>query len=602
MTRIRPLRTSARPLLASLASLLLALAAAPHARAEEPELSISGWWRARYHYYDGVPVDRTPAGQTLEYFDQRFVMDPQITLGDWIALKGRVNLLHDVLFGNNEAGASILTGLAKGTSSFAIGDAVSVDEVSEVEIQRLWAEITTPVGLLRLGRQPSNWGLGILANSATDLEWGTEGNGANAGGDTVDRAQFVTDLARVLDWEKSEHWIWSVAADQASENSISRATDDVKQFVLATLYTDGTVTPRRMVGDHEIGTYTVWVTGGQWDGDAVIFDGYGHLGSGPFFVEAEGVFGFGQVQRGGLIPGEDKDTLEDDLVESLSEDFVESLNGSLSLEDAQNYARNGFPEFLQTFVASSLLDTGFSPEASLAIAQDGASAGIPYILHESVDVLVAGGVLRGGYKADGVTLTTELGYSSPPDGGDDFAQPRVGPEGAANSGLNQQILDAVDDVKGEGALTHRKFQSFPFDQEYDVAVVLYQVAGPIDPASELPTVINTTYGKLSGAWQIDDTVSVYTSALIAWLNRPITLVKNRLHPDDPPLLVHDEDDTNEIVTHPSYLGFELDAGIVWQPHPNLKAELKGGYLFTGDTFGPDGDDIFAIRPQIGVMY
>ncbi len=586
----------------SLASALVGIVSlAAEARAVEPEFQMSGWWRGRYHYYDGVPVDRMPGGQTFEYFDQRMVIDPQVALGDWITLKARVDFLQDVLFGNNEAGASILTGLAKGTSSFSIGDAVSVDEADDVQVQRLWAEIATPVGLLRLGRQPSNWGLGILANSATELEFGIEGNGANAGGDTVDRAQFVTDLGKPLGWE-NDHWIVSVAADQASENSVDRATDDVRQFVLATLLTDGSLAPRRIVGQREIGTYTVWVTGGQWDGDAVIFDGYAHFASGPFFVEGEGVFGVGKVQRGGLIPGKDKDTLEDDLVESLSEDFYESLNGSLSLADAENYARNGFPEFLQTFVASSLLDTGFSTDAALAIARDGAEAGIPIFLHESIDVLVAGGVVRGGYRESGLTLTTEIGYSSPPDAGDDFAAPRVGPEGAASSDLNQRIVDAIDDLKGEGALTHHKFQAFPFDQEFDVAVVLYQVAGPIDPASELPTVINTTYGKVAAAYQLDDHWTIYTSGVVGWLNRPVRIVTNKLHPTDPPVFVHDEDDTNEIVTHPAFLGFELDAGVVWQPHPNIKAELKGGYLFTGDTFGPSRDDIFAIRPQLGVMF
>ncbi len=598
MTDARHSRRSNGVLLA----ITIAIACVPAvARAFDGDFQMSGWWRARYHYYDGLPVDRTPAGQTLEYFDQRLTVDPVMTFGDWISLKSRVDFLEDVLFGNNDAGASILTGLAKGTSSFAIGDAETVNHVNDVEVERLWAEIRTPIGLARVGRQPSNWGLGILANSATDLEFGAEGNGANAGGDTVDRAQFLTDLAPMLDW-KDDHWILSVAADQAATNDVSRATDDVHQFVLATLLTDGSVTPRRVVGDREIGTYTVWVTGGQWNSDALLFDGYAHFGAGALFLEGEGVFGFGKTQRGGLIPGKDKDTLEDKLVTNLAQSFVDSLNGSLSLQDAQNYARNGFPEFLQTFVASSLLQSGFTPQASITIAQHGAAAGIPEILHENVDVLVGGGVVRGGYKDDGMSLTTEVGYSSPPSANNDFAEPRVGPEGAGNNAVNAEIFKTVDDLKGEGALTRDKFQSFPFDQEYDVAVLLYEVAGPIDPATELPTVINTTYGKLTGTWQLSDEVSVYSSGVAGWLNQPLKVVTNNLHPTDPPKFIHKEDDTNEVIHHPAFLGVELDAGITWTPHPNLKAELKGGYLFTGNTFGPYRDNIFGIRPQLAILF
>jgi uncharacterized protein (TIGR04551 family) len=49
--------------------------------------------------------------------------------------------------------------------------------------KRVWAEVQTPVGLLTFGRQPSAWGLGILANAGTSLD--------SDYGDTVDRLQFA---------------------------------------------------------------------------------------------------------------------------------------------------------------------------------------------------------------------------------------------------------------------------------------------------------------------------------------------------------------------------------------------------------------------------
>jgi uncharacterized protein (TIGR04551 family) len=53
-----------------------------------------------------------------------------------------------------------------------------------IRIKRLWAEIMTPFGQLRLGRQPQNWGLGVLVN---------DGNGIDADyGDQADQVIFAT--------------------------------------------------------------------------------------------------------------------------------------------------------------------------------------------------------------------------------------------------------------------------------------------------------------------------------------------------------------------------------------------------------------------------
>ncbi|MFH1129924.1 MAG: TIGR04551 family protein [Pseudomonadota bacterium] len=54
-------------------------------------------------------------------------------------------------------------------------------------VKRAWAEVTTPVGVIKVGRMPSQWGLGILANNGScwDCNYG----------DNADRILFTTEYA-----------------------------------------------------------------------------------------------------------------------------------------------------------------------------------------------------------------------------------------------------------------------------------------------------------------------------------------------------------------------------------------------------------------------
>tara|TARA_B100000609_G_C17220329_1_gene439585 strand:- start:2459 stop:4234 length:1776 start_codon:yes stop_codon:yes gene_type:complete len=66
--------------------------------------------------------------------------------------------------------------------------------MDSVRVRHLWAQVTTPFGLLRVGRMPSHWGLGILANKGMDMtsENPRQVNTDSDYGDTVDRVMFIT--------------------------------------------------------------------------------------------------------------------------------------------------------------------------------------------------------------------------------------------------------------------------------------------------------------------------------------------------------------------------------------------------------------------------
>jgi uncharacterized protein (TIGR04551 family) len=60
---------------------------------------------------------------------------------------------------------------------------------NSVQVNRVWAEYTTPVGQLRFGRMGSQWGLGMVANSGDGIDSDYQS--------TIDRVMFVTGLKSI---------------------------------------------------------------------------------------------------------------------------------------------------------------------------------------------------------------------------------------------------------------------------------------------------------------------------------------------------------------------------------------------------------------------
>ncbi len=68
------------------------------------------------------------------------------------------------------------------------------NNTDSIVVKRAWAEVMTPLGLLTFGRQPSHWGMGILANAGGSDPFTGEYDLDSDYGDTVDRLQFGTTI------------------------------------------------------------------------------------------------------------------------------------------------------------------------------------------------------------------------------------------------------------------------------------------------------------------------------------------------------------------------------------------------------------------------
>jgi hypothetical protein len=156
------------------------------------EIDLHGFYRTRVSWIGNIPtggmVNRQDA-KDASFFVQRLRLNPTVRYGSdedspVAALKMQVDGFDNVVFGDNARIAR--------TPLFAeepsLTNVNGFDWNSSLRLNRVWLEFQVPVGQIRIGRMPSHWGMGILANDGNGLgEWGDQDQGT-----TFDRVMFAT--------------------------------------------------------------------------------------------------------------------------------------------------------------------------------------------------------------------------------------------------------------------------------------------------------------------------------------------------------------------------------------------------------------------------
>jgi uncharacterized protein (TIGR04551 family) len=192
----------------------------------------------------------------IDSADMRVRLEPTIHLSEYVSLHMQVDLFDNLELGSTPDGL-VLNGFSSPanipTSAFSPGQAPQQAGrnafTDAIQLKQAWGEVKNPtLGVLRFGRQPSHWGLGILANSGgydpfhgtvcTDCDYGT----------TVDRIMIGSQIPNTqikvgaaVDW---------AAVGATSQNTSLMAnryfgqpfdlddSDDVNQYVLFALHID----------------------------------------------------------------------------------------------------------------------------------------------------------------------------------------------------------------------------------------------------------------------------------------------------------------------------------------------------------------------------
>ncbi len=155
-----------------------------------------------------APVMGAPCDDSLSSANMRLRLEPTINLDEGTSVHIQADALDNVVRGSTPRdpvlGAGTLTPIAGSnppistrppTGAFGNGTQTSVlqgvnSDRPSILVKRAWAEVAVPFGMLKFGRMPNQWGMGILYNAGGyDPINGTYNYDADYG-DSVDRASF----------------------------------------------------------------------------------------------------------------------------------------------------------------------------------------------------------------------------------------------------------------------------------------------------------------------------------------------------------------------------------------------------------------------------
>jgi uncharacterized protein (TIGR04551 family) len=136
--------------------------------------------------------------------DIRLRLEPTVNVTEQVRVKAQIDVFDNLVLGSTPDGYFIngltaprdvpITAFNRGQVAPTYGQNSLRDSIV---VKRAWAEVRTPIGELRFGRMPSQWGMGMLVNSGDCLDCDY---GVNA-----DRVMFTTKykdhfLALMWDW------------------------------------------------------------------------------------------------------------------------------------------------------------------------------------------------------------------------------------------------------------------------------------------------------------------------------------------------------------------------------------------------------------------
>ena len=276
-----------------------------------------------------------PCENTLKSANMRLRLEPVIHLDEKTSVHVQADLLDNVVYGSTPDG---WTGDGLHRPDVPIGAFTDNQAPPEggrnhlsdsIIVRRAWAEVETPFGLLKFGRQPNHWGMGIYANAGSeDPIHGTFDLDSDYG-DTVDRVSFDGGIpgtqlrgSIAMDWATTQPT--SSQTDLFADRTDGQGwdlddNDDSNQwtFVISRLDAPGDFLDRVLAGETALNAGGMLVYRSQkWDQTGAVLgetpdpagfvprgyktyipDLWVHLGIGDLDLELEGVGVLGSVDH-----------------------------------------------------------------------------------------------------------------------------------------------------------------------------------------------------------------------------------------------------------------------------------------------------------------
>lgn len=283
---------------------------------------------------------RTPkiaaCGDTMSGTNMRLRLEPTLNIDEGTAVHTQIDVLDNLVLGSTPYGER-LDGTYTATNpppNGVFGDTQGAatrgvnSDRDAIAVKRVWAEVALPLGILKFGRMPNHWGMGILANGGgQDPIHGTYDYDGDYG-DNVDRVSFSTQIpgTQLRAMLASDWTITRLTSNQTNQN-LGRDehpfdlddSDDANQWVLTIAKLDAPTEWRDTIARGALaynwGGYFAYRTqsfendltdfklGGAFDGaryvarDSTLYipSLWGRVGYGPHTFEAEAAGKFGTV-------------------------------------------------------------------------------------------------------------------------------------------------------------------------------------------------------------------------------------------------------------------------------------------------------------------
>jgi hypothetical protein len=284
--------------------------------------SLEGYYRVRWvdvrnlHMFLKNPSSASDAKRMrgdLDYIVHRLRLEPVLSWKDLVKLEAWIHVFDNVIWGDNAGLADV--GMFADEPSNTNRDGTDVMSIS---LPAAWIEINVLLGVVRAGRMPSDWGLGLLTDGGGGFD---DDFGWNDVMSVTDRVLFATmpvAIGQTIAKSRSEPFplYLAVAYDKLvtqdvntanaripyTSNWLSESDDDVHSFTAALAYAGKDL---EWLGSRDAlsaGLYYVTRWQDRTHSRAHILDGFLRLRLGPAFLEGETYWILGHSQALPLRP------------------------------------------------------------------------------------------------------------------------------------------------------------------------------------------------------------------------------------------------------------------------------------------------------------
>jgi hypothetical protein len=558
---------------------LLAFSAPAGADLMELKWTTEGYYRARSVFLTNLapqpndfytltyPVNsepiKIPEIRRTSYLTHRLRIMPSLSYEKLASLHFQVDAIDDVLLGDNNGLSSAPLFATDATNQNFLGGQVG----DSVTIPRAWVQFQVPVGIMRVGRMPSHWGMGLLANGGGTGNLDTltppppgeperkssdfffdDDFGDNHFGSTADRILFITkplSIVRTVQKAKNveSNFIVGYAYDKLSEAPLLPAEPFERRF--RPFGQQGFISRGR---NDDATEHVVLAVYSVPDWDVVRYTDQFKAG----------VYGVLRTQREGSTYPSDPDL--GDPTANCSGDMGGDPSAFEPCED------DGSKVFITDFWYKVRYGPWYSEAEGLVIFGN-TFGGVPFpSKNRTKKALITSGVLRVGHMTDLLDLILEVGHAS----GDENLEDETFKQRAMHPDYNVGLILYEEILREQ---TARAFLTFFSDENPEGAQGFMSKGG----------VINSNYVHPKVRWRPGfGGFEIIGALLMAWIDdRPDTganglwlpFSDERIDGDDEGLIPFFGD---------GHLGTEIDVAAKTSFAGKMMFSLESGLLVFGD--------------------